>query len=426
MARDRFIIFGIARSMLAVSPVDRAALAITVAALALGPGAWPRAAVAARQASPGAVPVPIELATRHVLVKVRVNKSRPLSFVLDTGADRAIIRTDVAKELGLTLEGTVNTGGAGPGVQAGSRVKNATWSLVGYDPLVQPVSLALPLPRLSSALGRDVDGIIGGEFIKQFVLELDYQARTITLHDRVTFRYTGGGETLPLEFTPDNHPLLKASVTPRGGKPLERRFVLDIGSGGALILHSPFVVEQHLLEDPSKTIRAIGAAGAGGRTVGRIGRVEAIQIGSFTISEPLTLFSQDKAGAFANASLAGNIGAQIASRFRLFLDYGRKRLILEPSETLDAPFDRAFSGLALRAEGPDYRTFRVLEVLEQSPATEAGIREGDVIASIDGKPADSLTLSTIHEMFERPGAYALTIRRSQETVTVTLTPRKLV
>ena len=402
------------------------AFAVTVAALIVTSSAPPRAVIDARQKSHASVSVPIELVSRHVVLNISVNKSRRLSFVLDTGANLAIIRMDVAKELGLSLEGTVNTGGAGPGTQVGSRVKNATWSLVGHDAFAQPVALALPLPRLSSALGRDIDGIVGGEFIKQFVLELDYQARTMTLHDRATFEYGGRGETLPLEFTPDNHPVLKARVTPRGGEPLERRFLLDIGSGGALVLHSPFVVEQHLLDEQSKTVRVIGAAGAGGSTIGRIGRVTALQIGSFTISDPLTLFSEDKAGAFANASLAGNIGHQIASRFRLFLDYGRKRLILEPSATLADPFDRAFSGVSLRAEGADYRTFRVHEVLEQSPATEAGILQGDIIVSIDGRPAENFTLSSINEMLEKPGSYVLTIRRLQETITVTLTPRKLV
>ena len=34
------------------------------------------------------------------------------------------------------------------------------------------------------------------------------------------------------------------------------------------------------------------------------------------------------------------------------------------------PFDRAFSGLSLRAEGPDDRTFRVRDVLEQLPASD--------------------------------------------------------
>ena len=46
----------------------------------------------------------------------------------------------------------------------------------------------------------------------------------------------------------------------------------------------------------------------------RLGRVSALQLGLFTISNPIAL-SQDKGGAFANRSLAGNIGAQIASRF---------------------------------------------------------------------------------------------------------------
>lgn len=382
-------------------------------------------AVAAPQGPRAPIVIPFELATRHIVVKVSVNKSRPLAFVFDTGADRAIVRMDVAKELGLSLEGTVSGGGAGPGRQVGSQVRKATWSPVGHDALVQPLTLALPLPRLSASMGRDIDGIIGGEFIRQFVLELDYQARTITLHDRDTFRYSGRGETLPIAFTPDNHPVVTARVTPKGGEPVERRFMFDTGSSAALILHSPFVAEQHLPGD-QPTVRAIGAAGAGGVTAGRIGRVASLQMGSFTLGEPLTLFSEDTAGAFANPSLAGNIGAQIASRFHLFLDYGRKRLILEPSPTFADPFDRAFSGIALRAEGADYGTFRVHEVLESSPAADAGIREGDILTAIDGKAAAGFTLSAINEMLEKPVAYALTIRRAQETLTVTLTPRKLV
>ena len=92
--------------------------------------------------------------------------------------------------------------------------------------------------------------------------------------------------------------------------------------------------------------------GAGGQSTGRIGRVAALQIGSFTIDNPVTLFSQDTAGSFADRSLAGNIGAQIASKFRIVLDYRGRRLILEPSPAFTEPFERAFSGIALRADGP--------------------------------------------------------------------------
>ena len=370
------------------------------------------------------VTIPFELVNRHVIVKATVNKSRPLSFVLDTGANLAIVRSDVARALNLRLAGSVTSRGAGPGVQAGNRVSGATWSLVGLETFAQPVAFALPLPELAPALGTDLDGIVGGEFIKQFVLEVDYQARAIRLHDPSSFTYAGRGETLPIEFTPGGHPVVTATVTP-ADTPIQRKFMLDIGSGLALALHSPFVREQNL-PGQQKTIRAIGAAGAGGRSAGRLGRVNALQIGSFSIRNPITLFSEDTAGAFADASLAGNIGAQIAMRFRTFFDYGRRRIIVEPSPAFADSFDRAFAGVALRAEPPGYHTFRVNALLEDSPAAEAGLAAGDVITAVDGTAASELTLTAVNDMLEKPIARELTVRRADKTLKVTITPRRLI
>ena len=384
----------------------------------------PRAALLPQ--APAPVTIPFELATRHVVVKATINKSRPLAFVLDTGANRAIVRLDVAKELGLSLHGSVRTGGAGAGSQQGFLVRDATWSLAGLDGFAQPVTLALPFTDLPSGMGRDIDGIVGGEFIRQFVVELDYQTRTIALHDPKTFIYRGRGKSQPIELNSNGHPVLTATVTLPGGKAIEAPFVLDIGSGLAIALHSPFVAEHKLPPADSKTIRAIGMAGAGGKSHGRIGRVDALTIGSFTLKSPLTMFSEDKAGAFASAALAGNLGAQIASRFRMFIDYGRKRIILEPSPTFADPFDRAHSGVSLRAGGSDFRTFRVHEVLEDSPATEAGLEVGDIIAAIDGAPATNFTMSALAEMLEKPGSYELAIRRGEQVVKVTLKPRRLI
>ena len=377
--------------------------------------------------TPRALPVtiPFELVSRHVMVPVSVNDSRPLSFILDTGADGAIVRMETAQALHLTLDRNVRSGGAGPGTQQGKTVNDARWSLVGLKGFTQPVALALPFNDLPSAMGREVDGIIGGQFIKQFVLELDYQARTLTLHDAASFAYTGSGDTLPLEFSNVTHPVVTAVLTTNDGRSFERKFVLDIGAGSALVLHAPFAAEQNLPGDQT-TISSIGGAGAGGRTVGRLGRVASLRLGRFTIKNPITMFSQDTAGAFANAALAGNIGAQIAMRFRLFFDYGRRRLIIEPAAGFDAPFDRAFSGLALRAQGQDFSVIRVMEVLEDSAATDAGIKTDDVIETIDGQSAAALTLTRISELFERPASYALTIKRGLQTLRVTLTPRKMI
>jgi C-terminal processing protease CtpA/Prc len=170
----------------------------------------------------------------------------------------------------------------------------------------------------------------------------------------------------------------------------------------------------------------MGAGGAGGGVSARTGRVAALTIGPYTLKSPLTLFTQDESGAFAEADLQGNIGQPLLSRFKLFLDYGRDRIIFEPTASLAEPFDRAFSGLAFEAQGKDYATFRVRDVLEHSPASEAGIRVDDVVTRVDDRAIAQTSLSELLEMLEKPVARKLTIRRGNDVRTVVLTPRRLV
>jgi aspartyl protease/PDZ domain-containing protein len=377
-------------------------------------------------ASASAVSIPFELVARHIVIKVKINNSRPLSFVLDTGDKVGIVDTERAKELGLNLQGELRVGGAGSETLPASYVKGSTWTIPGLEGFSQPVALALPLGRLAARFGHDFDGIIGSDFIKEFVVEVDYQARVIKLHDKDRFNYAGAGESIPIELDRQGHPLIDAQVTPVSGSPIKGKFVLDIGSGGALALYSPFVAEHRLLGSGLKTIRSIGAGGAGGRTTGQVGRVAELNLGKFKIAAPHTLFSEDKSGAFASTALAGNIGQQIAARFKLFLDYPRKRIILEPAASFGAPFDRAFGGLALSAEDKNFTTFRIIEVLENSPASEVGLQTDDLIIKVNDKPATELTLTKLSEMFELPVAYKLTIRRGEQTLRVTLTPRRMV
>jgi hypothetical protein len=372
------------------------------------------------------VAIPFELVNRHIVLKVQVNNSRPLSFVLDTGDQYAIINLDRAKELGLKLEGQVRMGGAGSQLSFGAFVRESSFTIPGFPGFSQPVTLALPIGNLASRFGQDFDGIIGSEFIKQFILEIDYQARVIKLHDKTSFAYSGPGESIPIQLDPNGHPIMEAEVTPLGSDPVKGKFVLDLGSGLALALYSPFVSQHRLLSPNLKTIKALGGAGAGGAVTGQIGRVSELKFGKFRINNPITFFSEDKEGAFASSHVLGNIGARIMSRFRVLLDYDHSRIILEPTATLAEPFDHAISGLTLQAEGKDYRTFRITDVLEKSPASEAALQPNDIITAIDGKPAGEVSLTKLNEMFEQQVTYKLTVKRGEQILQVTLKPRKLV
>lgn len=370
--------------------------------------------------------IPFELIARHIFVKIKVNNSEPLSVIFDTGDKFAIIDLDRAKSLGLKLEGEINVGGAGAGVLKGAYVKESSFTVPGLEGFTQPVTLALPLDMLEPNFGHDVDGIIGADFIKQFVVEVDYPARLLRLHDKQKFSYSGPGEIISIRFDQGGHPIIHGEVMLRGRDPIKGEFVIDLGSGGSLALHRPFVEEQHLPSPDQKTIRAMGGGGTGGEITGRVGRIAGFRIGKFTIDNPITMFSTDAKGALANASIQGNIGEQIMSRFKILLDYDRNRIILEPNAKFKEPMDRASSGLKILAEGKDYRTFRIKEVLEDSPATEAGLQKADLITAINERPTAELTLTQLLEQFERAVPYRLTVRREEQTLRVTITPRKMV
>jgi len=405
-------------SLISASSVGLQSAAIRVAASVA-------AQAPAKAASSVRATIPFELNNKHIMVKAKVN-GQPITFVLDTGDQVAIVDLDLARRMNLALSGEVRVGGAGAAISTGAMVQNATFTIDGLEGFSQPVRMALPLGKvLSPRAGRDFEGIIGQEFIQQFVVEIDYQGQLLRLHDKDKFVYNGAGESIPIKFM-HGHPILEAEVTPVGSTaPLKGKFVLDTGAGLALALYSPFVSEHGLLGPETKTIRSLGGAGAGGETTGRIGRVTELKIGSYTIKSPITMFSQDKAGAFASDQLAGNIGGRVASKFRLFLDYGRKRIIFEPNSTFAAPYDHAQSGISVVAEGGDYRVFRIRAVLEDSPASEAGLLKDDVITGVNNQAATEFTLSKLNELFERPVPYKLTIRRGEQTLQLTLTPRRL-
>jgi len=377
-------------------------------------------------ASDAPITIPFELVTRHIMLKVKINNSRPLSFVFDTGDKVGIVDADVAKELGLKLEGQVRVGGAGAETLPGSLVKEASWTLPGLDGFSQPVSLSLPLGRMAARFGHDFDGIIGSDFIRQFVVEVDYQNRVLKLYDKDKFSYSGPGESIPIQLNGQGFPLLNGEVTPLSGDPIKGKFVLDLGSSGSLVLLSPVVTEHNLLGNGLKTIKAIGVGGAGGPSTGQLGRVRELKIGNFKIANPLTLFSQDKAGAMANRDLIANVGEQIAVKFKVFLDYSHARIILEPTRTFADPMDRATAGFVMTTEGKDRATVRITDVLENSPASEAGLQKDDILVSIDGKEAADLQVSRLAEMFEKPATYKLKIRRGERSLEIPLTPRKLI
>jgi C-terminal processing protease CtpA/Prc len=102
-------------------------------------------------------------------------------------------------------------------------------------------------------------------------------------------------------------------------------------------------------------------------------------------------------------------------------------MTLEPNKSLDRRYETDMSGTSLIAEGADFRTFKVVHVLGSSPAAEAGLREEDVITSIDGKTASDLSLAEIRRLFRvNRKKYLLGITRGGQSLQIKLKTKKLV
>lgn len=208
--------------------VRRLTMLLLVLTAALAPASNQIVPAAQKTAEP--VVIPFELANRHILIKASINNSAPLWFIFDTGDKVAIVDSTRARSLGLNLQGEINVGGAGEGSLKGSYVREASLDVLGVDGHPQPVVLAIPLSRMAPRFGHDVDGIIGADFIKQFVVEVDYQARVLRLHDKDKFVYSGTGESIAVSFINGGHPTISAEIIVPGRPPLNGRFVIDIGS----------------------------------------------------------------------------------------------------------------------------------------------------------------------------------------------------
>jgi predicted aspartyl protease len=368
--------------------------------------------------------VPFDLNLNNVFVRARVNNSRPLWFIFDTGAGVSMIDARMAKSLGLKRGDKAEIVGGGGTLQS-TAVEGVTISVGGATALDQLIVVA-PLDTLPHLVGHEVAGIIGHDFIKQFVCEINYDSKSLSLYDPAGYRYRGAGEIVPLRVE-ERDPLVRAALAFDGIAEIEGEFVLDTGSTSTLWMSKSFVAAHNLLEATSRHSVARFGAGLGGESKVIHARARSVRLGSFRLDAPVVRLSQEREGFYATTPHAGTLGGEILRRFRVVLDYSRGRMVIEPGAHFAEPYADDMSGIDLVAEGRRLNIFKIVQVSPDTPGAAAGLRAGDIVESIDGRLAARLSLDLITRMFTRGGkTYSLKITRGRETFHTTLKPRKLV
>ena len=369
--------------------------------------------------------IPFETTNNLVILRGSINGSKPLDFILDTGASTSVISDSRAKDLGLKLEGKTDATTQGGSIEA-SFVKGVSLNLSGIEFPAMTLA-AIRLSGLEAGLGRKIDGILGYEIFNRFVVEIDYVSKVVTFYEPEVYKYSGRGEIIPISIE-DNTPFVTGRIA--GPKLIKGNFLIDTGAPGILNIAGPFAAKHQLLDSVPHTISITSGALLAGRSTGKIGRLKSFQMGRLVIENPLVNFSQDTAGSEgdeASTEYGGLIGGEILRRFKLIIDYSRKQIILETNRSHSEPYEFDMSGMSLAVASEDFKTVRVRALVENSPATEAGLRVGDIITAIDGKSVAKLTLEQIRRMFRHEGRrYSLKIKRNESSLAVRIKTRRLI
>lgn len=368
----------------------------------------------------------VEIFDRIVYFPVTVNGKGPLTFVLDTGAGELCAIDDAkANELGFRSKPIGQGGGAGEERVTFGLADSMTIALPGLAFENRPL-LVFPVSRMDVHWGKRKDGMFGGDLLSTLVTEIDYARERVVFHDAAKYEHPGPGETIPI-FKFGNYLMIEAKVLLHGSdKPVDAVFLLDTGVR-ITTFNAPFAAKHALAAQSPRTLSGVSGFGVGGLSKGTFGRVRGLSIGPFTIDEPVVSFSTDTAGAFADSSFSGILGADFLSRFTLVLDYARSRISLRPNGEYDAPSEFDMLGVRFSHEGDAFDVHTVFSVYDGSPAAEAGLAKGDVLVSIDGRDAKTFTREDLRGYFQREGeTVRLAVRRGGATREVALRLRRLV
>lgn len=356
--------------------------------------------------------IPFRYVADHIFLPVNIN-GRERLWILDSGASMSFIDSAYAAELGLEAEGNLKGQGAGATLQF-SFVNLPSFSLPGIQFGEQKAaSSGFLVPYAHRHFSLEVVGILGYDFLSRFVTKIDYANEKLSFYHPDAFKYSGVGVVLE---APLRNNTFSVPVTVNGT--YSGIWSLDLGAGG-VSFHYPFAEENGLLK--LKGIEGLGF-GAGGESRNRTVEFTAIEWAGFTIQKPLIQMPlQMGEGAFRRRELVGNLGNSLFRHFVLYLDYERQQVIVEKGDDFEHAFPQDKSGMQIVLT--EDNTIEIAFIAPDTPASNAGLKRGDIIESINGIEANYFGgLLSIRDLFRKEAGtkYKLSVLRDSETKDVTL------
>ncbi len=277
--------------------------------------------------------VPFDFLHNQIVVAVSINGSGPFRAVIDTGTHATTVSEDLVHRLGLPKGRRVRGTGAGAGEVSGFEVKFDEVA-VGPASVRGMSAVAMNLDRLSSAIGRQLDCVLGSGFLASRIVQIDYFRRRLVFWSASPFGAaapppdSARAIAFPMRFVDRSIlPVIEDCIINGVRIPV----TIDTGSSFGLILF-PHAIRALGIEELAKSGTQLGAFGYGGKARLTKGWVRSFALKHMDLGaiEVAYVLSGYEAGDASRRG--GNVGNALLQDFRLTLDYVNRVLVLESTE----------------------------------------------------------------------------------------------
>ncbi len=274
------------------------------------------ALVLAAPRAPAVTRIPFKWTPGQIEVGVQINGA-PATFLLDTGSEFSVVSTRLASQL--TLQTTP---------ERGRDFAEDVEIDVGGVKLPHQRVMVMPFESYYSR-GRAIDGLIGHDLFARFTIRIDFRDRALTIWEPSAFRAPKAVMPVPVTFA-GRLPVVDAEIVQSDRARWPVRLMVDTGASQGIILRYPFANEHGLL-DAARQGETTAPSLANGQLRLLEVPIEQVRLAAWTFVRPPVLAHAEPRGSGAYTATDGLIGNTLLSRFTVFVDYARNRLLLQPA-----------------------------------------------------------------------------------------------
>ncbi|MEZ0325721.1 MAG: PDZ domain-containing protein [Fimbriimonas sp.] len=342
-----------------------------------------------------AVEVPFRIGETAIIVDAKVN-NKPVSLMFDTGFSGAVV-----------LDNTINIGKPTGYMTLRDFVREM------QAPIVKITSLMLGNKKIEStgmtavqtepanysfSFNTHCDGIMGFEVIKNEITEINFEKKKFIFHPKsvdITKRTPDNKKTFLAKLLLMGNNSMEMEVELPNGKTLT--LALDTGNSFYATTHKDVLQRVGLWTDKEPKFTSLVGVASGSVSSFNI-RVPAAKIYGIPVQNSVwDIIDLPSSSAEGD----GTVGFGFLKHFNITIDYDRRRVWFENfsgkvvddpvGETgISATYSESFKGVVVARVSPD------------SPAAVAGIKERDLILSIDGRDVHLEGYREMRQMLEGP------------------------